>query len=63
MKRKNQLNCFESKGMSVFVFDFLFDFFFPNMKQSQEKKLLFTLFYAFGHQRTVIITLKLYNCI
>lgn len=38
MKRKNQLNCFESKGMSVFVFDFLLHF-FPKYETKPRKKI------------------------
>lgn len=53
MKRKNQLNCFELKERNVFL---CFNFFFlPNIKQSQEKKKLFTLFSALRLQRTVFI--------
>lgn len=56
MKRKNQLNCFESKRNVSLCFNSL-----PNMKQSQEKekKKLFTLFNALRHQRTVLIMFKL----
>lgn len=45
MKRKKQQNCFKSNGMFICLC-----FSSPNMKQSQEKKKLFTLFCAMWHQ-------------